>query len=399
MSLRVRRILHTEQSKFQDVLVFESTDYGNVLVLDGVIQCSERDEFSYQEMIAHLPLASHPNPERVLVIGGGDGGVLREVVKHESVKEAVLCDIDEAVPRNSRKYLPAMAAGLDHPKSKVIIGDGFAFLQDPKNKASFDVIITDSSDPVGPAESLFQPPYFKLLKEALKPGGHISTQGECQWLHLPLIRNLRQSTKELFPVAEYAFTTIPTYPCGQIGFIVCSLEAGRDIRKPLRKIPGCRYYNDQVHSASFILPEFAREVVEDGKPAPGPVIATGDGTARTKREHKKILLLGSGYVAQPFAEYILRYPEYDVTVGESLERNVRKDCLIQDSSSRQPHLALKMLRSLPLLCLEQLPNQSMSMTTLLLVLLLPSTMLSFLSFLILITLPSSRLLASTRLMS
>ena len=316
MSLRVRRILHTEQSKFQDVLVFESTDYGNVLVLDGVIQASERDEFSYQEMIAHLPLASHPNPERVLVIGGGDGGVLREVVKHDSVKEAVLCDIDEAVPRNSRKYLPGMAAGLDHPKSKVIIGDGFAFLQDPKNKAAFDVIITDSSDPVGPAESLFQPPYFKLLKEALKPGGHISTQGECQWLHLPLIRNLRQSTKELFPVAEYAFTTIPTYPCGQIGFIVCSLEPGRDIKTPLRKVPDCRYYNDQVHVASFVLPEFARKVVEDGAPAPGPVVATGDGSARAKRDHKKILLLGSGYVAQPFAEYMLRYPEYEVTVGE-----------------------------------------------------------------------------------
>jgi spermidine synthase len=324
MSLRVRSILHTEQSKYQDVLVFESTDYGNVLVLDGVIQCSERDEFSYQEMIAHLPLASHPNPERVLVIGGGDGGVLREVVKHESVKEAVLCDIDEAVPRNSRKYLPNMAAGLDHPKSTVIIGDGFAFLQDPKNKASFDVIITDSSDPVGPAESLFQPPYFKLLKEALKPGGHISTQGECQWLHLPLIRNLRQSTKELFPVAEYAFTTIPTYPCGQIGFIVCSLEAGRDIRKPLRKVPGCRYYNDQVHAASFVLPEFARQVVEDGAPAPGPVIATGDGSAKTKREHKKVLLLGSGYVAQPFAEYMLRYPEYDVTVASSRLENAQK---------------------------------------------------------------------------
>ncbi|PWN87413.1 hypothetical protein FA10DRAFT_269364 [Acaromyces ingoldii] len=325
MSLKVQRILHMEKSKFQDVLVFQSTDYGNVLVLDGVIQCTERDEFSYQEMIAHLPLASHPNPERVLVIGGGDGGVLREVVKHETVKEVILCDIDEAVPRVSKTYLPNMAAGLSHPKSKVIIGDGFAFLQQPENQAAFDVIITDSSDPVGPAESLFQPPFFKLLKGALKPGGHISTQGECQWLHLPLIRELRKSTRELFPVSEYAFTTIPTYPCGQIGFVVCSLDAGHDVRKPLRKVPDCRYYNEEVHKAAFTLPEFARQVVEEGKPAPGPVIATGEGLIeKKKREAKKILLLGSGYVAGPFAEYMLRYPEYQLTVASSRLENAQK---------------------------------------------------------------------------
>jgi spermidine synthase len=338
MSLRVRRILHTEQSKYQDVLVFESTDYGNVLVLDGVIQATERDEFSYQEMIAHLPLASHPNPERVLVIGGGDGGVLREVVKHDSVKEAVLCDIDEAVPRVSKQYLPNMAVGLTHAKSTVHIGDGFAYLQQPENKGSFDVIITDSSDPVGPAEALFQPPFFKLLKEALKPGGHISTQGECQWIHLPLIRELRQSTKELFPVAEYAFTTIPTYPCGQIGFIVCSLDAQRDIRSPLREVPNCRYYNARTHVASFVLPEFARAVVEDGAPAPGPTIATGDGSATIgKRDAKKILLLGSGYVAQPFADYMLRYPEYSVTVASSRIENAQKlaDALNSNRASAQ----------------------------------------------------------------
>ncbi len=324
MSLQVVRILHTEQSKYQDVLVFESATYGNVLVLDGVIQCTERDEFSYQEMIAHLPLASHPNPKRVLVIGGGDGGVLREVCKHESVEEAVLCDIDEAVPRVSTKYLPKMAAGLTHPKSKVIIGDGFAFLQQPENKAAFDVIITDSSDPVGPAQALFEKSYFALLKEALKPGGHISTQAECTWLHLPLIKELRTSTKELFPVADYAFTTIPTYPCGQIGFVVCSLEPERNVREAVRKVPDCKYYNDRVHKAAFVLPEFARRVIEDGAPPPGPVIATGDGETGAKRDAKKILLLGSGYVARPFAEYILRYNEYELTVASAHLENAQR---------------------------------------------------------------------------
>ncbi|KDN46124.1 putative chimeric spermidine synthase/saccharopine reductase [Tilletiaria anomala UBC 951] len=324
MSLQVVRILHHEQSKYQDVLVFESATYGNVLVLDGVIQCTERDEFSYQEMIAHLPLASHPNPKRVLVIGGGDGGVLREVVKHETVEEAVLCDIDEAVPRVSKKYLPKMAAGLTHPKSNVIIGDGFAFLQKPENKGTFDVIITDSSDPVGPAQALFEKPYFQLLKDALKPGGHISTQAECTWLHLPLIRELRKSTKELFPVADYAFTTIPTYPCGQIGFVVCSLQPDRNVREAVRRVPDCKYYNDKVHKAAFVLPEFARRVIEDGAPAPGAVIATGDGEGPAKRDPKKVLLLGSGYVARPFAEYILRYPEYSLTVASAHLENAQR---------------------------------------------------------------------------
>ncbi|WFD43100.1 saccharopine dehydrogenase (NADP+, L-glutamate-forming) [Malassezia psittaci] len=322
MSLKVRRILHAEQSKFQDVLVFESETYGNVLVLDGAIQCTERDEFSYQEMIAHLPINSHPNPKRVLIIGGGDGGVLREVVKHDLVEEAVLCDIDEAVPRVSRKYLPKMAQGLDHPKSKVIIGDGFAFLNDPKNKASFDVIITDSSDPDGPAEVLFQQSYFALLKEALKPNGHISTQAESMWVHLELIAKLSKSTKELFPVAEYAFTTIPTYPCGQIGFVVCSLDPKCDVRKPLREVPDCHYYNQNVHRASFTLPEFTRRVIEDGAPAPGPVVATGDGSSSNKKlSPKKILLLGSGYVAGPALEYLLRTPEFSVTVASQRNKS------------------------------------------------------------------------------
>ncbi|CEJ93042.1 Putative Spermidine synthase [[Torrubiella] hemipterigena] len=181
MTLKVDKVLHHEKSKYQDVLVFKSTDYGTVLVLDNVIQCTERDEFSYQEMITHLAMNSHPNPKKVLVIGGGDGGVLREVVKHDCVDEAILCDIDEAVIRVSKEFLPGMAAGLTHPKSTVHIGDGFKFLDDYKN--TFDVIITDSSDPEGPAESLFQKPYFQLLHDALREGGVITTQG-CMSLFL-----------------------------------------------------------------------------------------------------------------------------------------------------------------------------------------------------------------------
>ena len=126
-------------------------------------------------MITHLAMNSHPNPKSVLVIGGGDGGVLREVVKHDTVETAILCDIDEAVIRLSKKYLPGMSIGFQHPSVQTHIGDGFKFLADRKNE--FDVIITDSSDPEGPAESLFQKPYFELLYGALKEGGVITTQG------------------------------------------------------------------------------------------------------------------------------------------------------------------------------------------------------------------------------
>ncbi|OMH85187.1 Spermidine synthase [Zancudomyces culisetae] len=265
MALEVQEILHVEKSKFQDVLVFSSKTYGNVLVLDGAIQATERDEFSYQEMITHIPMNSHPNPKRVLVIGGGDGGVLREVLKHECVEEAVLCDIDEAVIRVSKKYLPGMAIGFEHPKATVIVGDGLEYMRTRENY--FDVIITDSSDPVGPAESLFGPEYYTLMHKALREGGITSAQGECQWLHTSFIKTVLDFSRNIFPVSEYAFTTIPTYPSGQIGFILCSKSQETNFKEPLRRwspeqeLKLCKYYNHKIHSAGFVLPNFTRSVL------------------------------------------------------------------------------------------------------------------------------------------
>lgn len=266
MTLKVEKVLHHEKSKYQDVLVFKSTDYGNVLVLDNAIQVTERDEFSYQEMIAHLALNSHPNPKKVLVIGGGDGGVLREIVKHEGVEEAVLCDIDEAVIRLSKEYLPELSASYNHPKVKVHIGDGFQFLKDYQN--TFDVIITDSSDPEGPAECLFQKPYFQLLNDALTEKGVISTQAESFWCHLPIIKALKKVCGEVFPVAEYAWTSIPTYPSGMIGFMICSKDKTVNVKKPLREISDeqerklYKYYSKKVHEASFVLPTWVAKELE-----------------------------------------------------------------------------------------------------------------------------------------
>ncbi|EIM87794.1 saccharopine dehydrogenase [Stereum hirsutum FP-91666 SS1] len=313
MTLKVNKILHVEKSLYQDVLVFESETYGNVLILDGVIQCTERDEFSYQEMIAHIPLASHPNPKKVLVIGGGDGGVVREVLKHDTVEEVVLCDIDEAVIRVSKKYLPHMAGLLDSPRVRVFVGDGFKFLAE--NTSTYDVIITDSSDPVGPAASLFEKPYFQLLHDALTPGGHISTQAECLWLHLPLISKIRQDTLSIFPTAEYAYTTIPTYPSGQIGFLVCSKEKGRDLTTPVRKVPDTRYYNEAVHKVAFTLPEFGRALIEENKNIMPKFGRALKAEVEANKAQKKILLLGSGFVARPAAEYIVRDPSNRLTVA------------------------------------------------------------------------------------
>lgn len=206
-----------------------------------------------------------------------------------------------------------MSALLGSPKVRVFIGDGFKFLAD--NTSSYDVIITDSSDPVGPAASLFEKPYFKLLHDALTPGGNISTQAESLWLHLQLIEKLRRTTLELFETADYAFTTIPTYPSGQIGFLVCSTAPNRDLKTALRAIPNTRYYNSNVHTAAFVLPEFGRALIEEQKDITTPVGRANRALAESNRPKKKVLLLGSGFVARPAAEYLARDPSNDLIIG------------------------------------------------------------------------------------
>jgi spermidine synthase len=283
MSLKVNKVLEHTQTKFQDVLVFESPNHGNVLVLDGVIQVTERDEFSYQEMIAHIPLFAHPNPKRVLVIGGGDGGVLREVAKHPGVEQIVECEIDEGVIIASKKYLPNLAKGYDDPRVSVHIKDGSQFMEE--NQDSFDVIITDSSDPIGPASVLFETPFFDAMYKSLREGGIVCTQGECMWLHLNLIRPLVDSIKSKYSSVEYAYTTIPTYPSGQIGFILAS--KGRStckipLREPTTKIQEqLQYYTPEIHQAAFVLPAFCQRAIF------GEIIKGGDDDADDEDKKRK----------------------------------------------------------------------------------------------------------------
>jgi spermidine synthase / saccharopine dehydrogenase (NADP+, L-glutamate-forming) len=205
-----------------------------------------------------------------------------------------------------------MAECLADPKVTLFVGDGFKFLSE--NVAKYDVIITDSSDPVGPAETLFQKSYYQLLYDALAPGGNVCNQGEYLWLNLHQTDELIHFARSVFPVCEYASTSVPTYPSGQIGFVVCSKEPGRDVKTPIRAVPSTRYYNEAMHKASFVLPEFARALFEQGKDV-RPIFGR-QARALECGKVQKILLLGSGFVARPCAEYLTRNPANQLTIGE-----------------------------------------------------------------------------------
>lgn len=273
--LEITHILHHSKSEFQDILIFKSATFGNVLVLNGIIQCTEKDEFSYQELIAHVPIMSHPNPKKVLVIGGGDCGVVRELVKHTddgSVSTITMVEIDQLVIDLSVRFLPDMARHHNHPKVNIIIDDGFKFLQKLKSVAEddkYDVIITDSSDPEGPAEEFFQVNYFRLLKNAVKKDGIVIMQSsENIWLNIDYLGDLVQKAKKVFANVEYCQCYMPSYTSGQLGLIVASNDESKNLRKPLRRLDEevetkrFRYYSAEVHEAAFVLPTWAKKIVK-----------------------------------------------------------------------------------------------------------------------------------------
>ena len=263
ISMKVDELLYSKKSRFQQIDLYQTRSHGRMLVLDGIIQLTERDEFSYQEMMAHLPLFSHPHPERVLVIGGGDGGVLREINRHEDVCFIDFCEIDEEVIKVSKQFLPFMACGFDDPRVTVHIKDGATFVREHPD--CYDVIIVDSSDPVGPNEVLFENQFYQDLKHALKPGGLIATQGESIFLHPDWVEKLMGITRSLFPIHAYANIIVPTYTGGHIGLCMGSL--GPKLLTPARPVPDAlqsqlKYYSPGVHSAAFALPYFAEKMLK-----------------------------------------------------------------------------------------------------------------------------------------
>lgn len=244
--------------------------HGKALILDSAIQCTERDEFAYHEVIAFLPLCSHPKPEKVLIVGGGNGGAARETAKHPLVKTVKVLEIDEKVVEICAKFIPSIANGLTSPKVTLEINDGFDHLS--RAAGEYDVIITDATDPVGHSASLFAESYFALLKNALKPGGIICSQAGFPWLEIETARRAFFSCRKHFENVEYATVSVPTFPSGQIGFIVASVDEGADLRRPKRVFGrgeiedlNLRYYNDEVHMAAFALPNFVQDTARGEK--------------------------------------------------------------------------------------------------------------------------------------
>ncbi|KAM3274585.1 hypothetical protein ACQJBY_043565 [Aegilops geniculata] len=272
-SLKVEKILFQGKSPYQEVLIFESLTYGKVLVLDGIVQLTDKDECAYQEMITHLPLCSIPSPKKVLVIGGGDGGVLREIARHGSVESIDICEIDQLVIDVCKDFFPDLSVGFKDPRVRLHVGDAVEFLRNSP-EGTYDAIIVDSSDPIGPAQELVEKPFFETIARALRPGGVLCNQAESMWLHTHLIQDMLSICCETFKGSvHYAWASVPTYPSGAIGFLLCAKE-GRPVNflapiNPIEKIEGAmtagrdiRFYNTEMHRAAFVLPTFAKRELE-----------------------------------------------------------------------------------------------------------------------------------------
>ncbi len=261
--IRIEKKLYEENSKFQKIAIYETTGFGRMLTLDDVIMCTERDEYGYHEMISHVPLFAHKNPENVLVIGGGDGGTIREVVKHSVVKKVHMCEIDERVVEVSRQFLPTMSCELNNPKVELYFEDGFEWVKNHKN--TYDIILVDSSDPVGPAEVLFKEEFIKNCFEALKEDGILINQAEHMIIFTDIIVELLEYGKKYFPIQYYYNTLVPTYPGGFIGFTFFSKKytpmENLKFRIEQENIGSwnLNYYSEEMHKAAFVLPKAIKD--------------------------------------------------------------------------------------------------------------------------------------------
>lgn len=264
ISIRTRRTLYRARSQYQEVAILETPAYGRVLLLDGIVQTTEQDEFVYHEMISHVPLCSHPCPRRVLVVGGGDGGTVREVLKHPSVQEVVLAEIDQAVINVSREYLPGISVSLSDPRCRIVIGDAIELAAAARSE--YDVVIVDSTDPVGPATGLFTTDFYASVYRALRPDGIFTAQTESPFLQRDLIRDVTAAVGESFPIVRLCLAAIPTYPTGLWSFTIGSKEIDPTSPLPGGFLPeGLRYYSPEVHRAAFALPPFVSELTQPSR--------------------------------------------------------------------------------------------------------------------------------------
>jgi spermidine synthase len=258
LSFKVKRTLFSRRSAYQQVDVVETCGHGNLLLIDGVVMLSELDEFVYHEMIAHVPLYVHPDPRRVLVVGGGDGGTVREVLRHEGVERVTMVEIDETVVEASRRFLPSVSCGLDDPRCDLRIEDGVRFVS--RSRERFDVVIVDSTDPIGPAEPLFDASFYRNVKRLLAPQGILISQAESPFYDPDLQVSMFTHQRPLFDKLHlYLFTNV-SYPGGlwSFGFASDHCHPVRDFNPDRVNTAGLayRYYSPDIHRAAFTLPGF-----------------------------------------------------------------------------------------------------------------------------------------------
>jgi spermidine synthase len=262
--LKKEKILYEAKTEFQDLIIFENPLLGRVLGLDGIVQTTEADEYVYHEMMVHVPLVAHPNPETILIIGGGDGGILREVIRHSCVKKVVMVEIDGAVVEFSKTHLPTLSNGaFDDSRLQLVIDDGAKFVKETDEQ--FDVIICDSTDPIGPGAVLFTEEFYGDCKNILKEGGIFVNQNGVPFLQTTETKDTYQRRLPHFKDVGFYIASIPTYFGG---FMALGWATDGDYRHICRdvleerisKIEGTlNYYNVDIHQACFALPNFIKK--------------------------------------------------------------------------------------------------------------------------------------------
>ena len=268
LSLKHDGKLYEEQSDYQKIEVYKTQAYGNMLTLDGMVMTAEKDEYVYHEMITHVPLLTHPNPKRGLVIGGGDGGTVREMLRHKSLEEVVMVEIDAKVIEACKRYLPEIASALEHPKLNLTFDDGIKYVKKATDE-SFDIVIVDSTDPVGPAEGLFSVDFYKEVHRILRPEGIMVTQSESPRFNSKVFKEVYQVYRSIFgqDKVHCYLAYIPTYPTGMWSFSystkgnVHPLDSLDKLKsKKFAKLNHLKYYNEAIHEAAFALPNFVKEM-------------------------------------------------------------------------------------------------------------------------------------------
>ncbi|MEA4923842.1 MAG: polyamine aminopropyltransferase [Syntrophomonadaceae bacterium] len=259
---KITETLKVEQTDFQHLAVVNTEQFGKMLLLDGMVMTTDVDEYVYHEMISNIALNSHPAPAKVLIIGGGDGGALREVVKHPLVKQATLVEIDERVIAASREFFPQLACSFDDPKSVVVVADGIEYIKQRKNE--FDIIMIDSTEPVGPAVQLFSADFYRECFAALKEDGMLVAQSESPFFNADVIKMAYGGINQAFPLTKLYLVNIPTYPSGLWSFTIGSKRHNPE--EIVNQGAGdLKYYNAGVHQAAFKLPGFVNHIIRDHK--------------------------------------------------------------------------------------------------------------------------------------